>query len=117
MKINKKIVIGILLIIGILVFVRLLGFYYINKEGFENNQEIKTIISYWDNHTGFYSELLSKLNHYLYCKKNKINFKIAYNNWNYTYKEGWVDYFENNDLIFNNDKINDENIKKNAWLL
>jgi hypothetical protein len=109
-KKNSKYIIIILIITLIVVILYRLNNNNINEK-FENEQ-IKTIISQWDNHTGFYSELLSKLNHYIYCKKNKINFKISHNNWNYTFKDGWTDYFENNELTFNNDEENDNNVKK-----
>lgn len=85
-----------------------------NYEGFEN-ENIKNIVSKWDSvNSGFYSELLLKLNHYLYCKKHKINFKINTDSWQYKFKDGWIDYFENNELIFNNEPINDTNTKTMA---
>ena len=43
------------------------------------------------------------VNHYLYCKKYNINFKLNTSNWVYLYKDGWIDYFENFDLILNNE--------------
>jgi len=72
------------------------------------NPDYKTLISNWDNGSGFFSELLFKLNHYLYCKKYKINFKTNSDNWSYKYANGWIDYFE--DIMLNyNSNIGDNN--------
>jgi len=65
------------------------------------NPNYKTLISNWDNGSGFFSELLFKLNHYLYCKKYKINFKTNSDNWSYKYANGWIDYFEDIILDYN----------------
>ena len=53
-----------------------------------------SVISNWDNGSGFFSELAFKLNHYLYCKKYNLNFETPAVNWPYTYSEGWTDYFK-----------------------
>lgn len=34
------------------------------------------------------------MNHYLYCKKHKINFDIVSDHWLFKSNEGWRDYFE-----------------------
>jgi len=64
----------------------------------------KTLISNWDNGSGFYSELAFKLNHYLYCKKYNINYKTNSEHWSYKFKNGWTDYFLDVEL-----KLNDSN--------
>ena len=64
---------------------------------------VNTIVSNWDNVSGFYSELGFKLNHYLYCKKYKINFTTPAINWQYTFDKGWTDYFEDVKLSYHPD--------------
>ena len=54
---------------------------------------------------GFFSELFFSIHHYLYSKKNKINFNLETTNWLFKYKKGWEDYFENIDNIDNIDNI------------
>jgi hypothetical protein len=54
----------------------------------------KCIQSSLDNTAGFYSTLFFTMNHYLFCKKNKINFEMKSNNWLFKSKDGWTDYFE-----------------------
>ena len=77
------------------------------KENFSNSR-FKTLISNWDNSSGFYSVLNFKLNHYLYCKKYNINYKTNSDNWPYKYKNGWTDYFQNIELNLNNDFHNND---------
>ena len=102
-KYNKYIYIIILLLILILVYI-----YYYNNNKYNNKYEYfeqpkyNTLISNWDNGSGFYSELAFKLNHYLYCKKYNINYKTNSENWPYKYKNGWTDYFEDIELNLNN---------------
>ena len=52
---------------------------------------------------GFYSILFFVLNHYLYCKKNKLNYRMNTDNWLFKSVNGWVDYFENIELNYDND--------------
>jgi len=58
---------------------------------------------------GFYSILFFVLNHYLYCKKNKLNYKINTDNWLFKSMSGWIDYFEDIELNYDTD-ISKENI-------
>lgn len=91
----------IIFIIFIIYFV----YYNINIESFDNNI---SIVSQLSDAAGFYSQLFFLINHYIYCKENKINFKIDSINWVYKTNNGWTDYFEQIDLKFNdstNDKI------------
>jgi hypothetical protein len=52
---------------------------------------------------GFYSILFFVLNHYLYCKKNKLNYKMNTDNWLFKSINGWTDYFENIELNYDDD--------------
>ena len=52
------------------------------------------IISYMDEFAGFYSMLFFTANHYMYCKKNNIYFKLDTDKWLYKSKNGWTDYFK-----------------------
>jgi hypothetical protein len=77
----------------IFFFIILFFLYYlisIQIKPFEN----KYIISKLDHTAGFYSQLFFLINHYIYCKENKQNFKINSVNWIYRSKEGWTDYFK-----------------------
>ena len=49
---------------------------------------------------GFYSILFFVLNHYLYCKKNKLNYRMNTDNWLFTSINGWTDYFTNIELNY-----------------
>jgi hypothetical protein len=93
MKIKKNL---ILLLILILAIALINVFVSQNNENFEN----EIVISNLSKNAGFYSELFFLLNHYLYCKDNKINFKINSDNWLFKYKDGWTDYFEPIELKF-----------------
>lgn len=50
------------------------------------------------------------INHYIYSEKYKINFKIDSENWQYLYKNGWLDYF--NKELFNYNDFIEESITK-----
>ena len=52
---------------------------------------------------GFYSQLFFLINHYLYCKKNNINFIVNSDKWLFKYKNGWEDYFLNINIYEGND--------------
>ena len=74
---------------------------YSDIEQFEN----KTIISKLDHSAGFYSQLFFLINHYIYCKENKQNFRIDSVNWIYRSKMGWPDYFNPIELNYNKSNI------------
>ncbi len=97
-KKNKKLILLCLAIVFLIIFITYSSF---SVEKF-TQPDYNILISNWDNGSGFYSELLFKLNHYLFCKKYQINFKMNINNWPYTFKEGWIDYFE--DITLNYDQ-------------
>jgi hypothetical protein len=82
---------------------------------FFNTPTYKTLISHWDNGSGFYSVLAFKLNHYLFCKKYNINYKTTSHNWPYKFKNGWTDYFQDVELKLNEDnKDNKDNGSENS---
>lgn len=83
----------IVLCLGLLMLIILLTYYKISFEQF-TQPDYNILISNLDNGSGFYSELLFKLNHYLYSKKYSLDFKMINVNWPYTFKDGWTDYFE-----------------------
>ena len=69
----------------------------------ESKDKPLSIVSNWDNGSGFYSQIFFKLNHYLYCKKYNINFTMkAHSSGPYTIKDGWTDYFEDVKLTYTN---------------
>ena len=120
-KNNKDNFFGIIL--TLLLLLSLILFYYYNYKTKDNKYKknivetfeeprYKTLISNWDNGSGFYSELAFKLNHYLYCKKYNINYKTNSVKWPYKYKNGWTDYFLDVEL-----KLNDINTSDNPKLI
>ena len=95
-----------LYIIGIFVlFILFIIYFNTNIELFDNSNI--SIISKLKDDSGFYSQLFFMINHYIYCKENKINFKIDSSDWMYKYNYGWIDYFEQIELKFN-DSVNDK---------
>jgi hypothetical protein len=92
----KKIYIYLLVIfICVLIF---LSAYVEEKEYFTDKKGIQSILN---RSAGFYSMLFFTLNHYLYCKKNSLNFKIKSEDWLYKTDSGWTDYFKNTEINFN----------------
>jgi hypothetical protein len=93
----------------------------INKQNNNtNNYNNSLIISQLNNEHGygFYSRYFFLLNHYIYCKKNKINFKIDDSNWLFKYKYGYIDYFEDIKLNFYDDtQIKDTKIYKQGNII
>jgi len=62
---------------------------------------ILTIISNLDTKiAGLYSQLFCMMNHYIYSKDYRVNFKIDSTNWIYKSEHGWTDYFKPIDLTF-----------------
>lgn len=51
------------------------------------------IISIQNKSSGFFSQFFFVLNHYLYAKKNNLQFSLNTKNWLFKYKSGWNDYF------------------------
>jgi hypothetical protein len=84
MKIKYNYIIIFLLLLIIIT----LYYFYKNEENFDSLNSILT------RSVGFYSQLFFILNHYIYCKNNKINFRIISDDWTYKSEKGWEDYFE-----------------------
>lgn len=59
-----------------------------------------SLISILNNRGGFFSQFFFLMNHYIYCRINKINFVILSENWTYKSEKGWEDYFEPVTLSF-----------------
>lgn len=107
-NLNKFLVILILILIIVLYlcnynynykFKTIESFFY--EEAANNTQINNGVTINLDSH-GFFSQINFALNSYIYCKKNNINFKILSDLWIYKINDGWLDYFENIDLIFPN---------------
>jgi hypothetical protein len=98
-------------IIILLIIIIIIIFFLIRKKLEKFTDNYSCIISKWDNKCGFYCLLGLKLNHYLHCKKHKINYKTINENWPYTFKDGWTDYFEDINLNFDKNKCKDINTK------
>ena len=58
------------------------------------------MISVLNRAAGFFSQFFFTMNHYLYCKKRRINFKLDSSNWTFGYCNGWTDYFKSFDLVY-----------------
>ena len=57
--------------------------------------QIKTAVVFTlDSSAGFFSVFFMMCKAYLYAKTNKYDFYIDHDNWQYTYNEGWHDYFK-----------------------
>ena len=92
-----KIIVILTTILVLNVIILLLNTY---TECFETE---KNIISVLSNGPGFYASFFIMLNHYIYCKKHKKNFKINSENWLFKKQDGWTDYFKNIELKYNDD--------------
>jgi hypothetical protein len=74
------------------------------------------IVSSLNNISGFFSMLFFNMNHYIYCKKNNINFILNTDNWLFKYINGWEDYFININITHNNDYIDVINMNCNQLI-
>ena len=99
-----KIIVILTTILVINVIILLLNTY---TECFEKD---KNVISVLSNGPGFYASFFIMLNHYIYCKKHKKNFKINSENWLYKKQDGWTDYFKNTELKYN-DNVDTQQIE------
>jgi hypothetical protein len=75
-----------------------------SKESFDNFNDNITIVHKLGSIAGFYSQLFFLINHYIFCKENKQNFRIDSSEWIYKSKNGWTDYFKPTELNFHNSK-------------
>jgi hypothetical protein len=87
--------------ITFIIAVALIGFafYYQRTEAFENMSKT-TIVSSLDKRAGFYSMLFFTINHYIFCRNNRINFRINSDDWLFKSNKGWTDYFEDVQLRY-----------------
>jgi len=95
------------IVILFLCFIIIFGLYNTLSSQIEPFENIN-IISKLDNGAGFYSQLFFLINHYMYCKENKQNFKIDSEGWIYKSKDGWTDYFKPIELKYydsNDEKV------------
>jgi hypothetical protein len=76
-------------------------------------EKFNTIVSKIDMSAGFYSILFFLLNHYIYAKKNNLNFKINSSIWTYKTDKGWEDYFVPISLKLNDGDEEKEYFHKN----
>lgn len=80
----------------IIVFIVLVLIYYINfnqlKEGFKPVHKT-AIIFVLKSRAGFFSTFFFLVSAYLYAEEGNYDFFIDHEDWQYTYKEGWHDYF------------------------
>lgn len=60
------------------------------------------MISVLNRSAGFFSQFFFTINHYLYCKKHRINFTLDSSDWTFGIQHGWTDYFKSFDLVFEN---------------
>lgn len=67
------------------------------------------MISTLTSSAGFFSQFFFTMNHYIYCKKHRINFTLDTTHWLFSYKNGWTDYFKPIDLIFTTENTNQIN--------
>lgn len=72
LKKNKK---TIIICLALLILIILITYSKISFERF-TQPDYNVLISNLDNMIGFYTQLLVKLNHYLYCKKYSLDFKM-----------------------------------------
>ena len=93
-----KIIVILTTILVINVIILLLNTY---TECFEKDKNVISVLP--NTGSGFYAGFFCMLNHYIYCKKHKKNFKILSENWLFKKQDGWTDYFKNIELKYNDD--------------
>jgi len=93
------------IILLITIIFLIYSYLFTISEDFEDDSSI--IVSNLINDTGFgfFSQFFFLLNHYIYCKLNRKNFKIKSDTWLFKYKNGWSDYFNDIELKFNESDI------------
>lgn len=69
----------------------------------EKHQIYMYMISVLNRAAGFFSQFFFTMNHYIHCKKYKINFALDSTDWTFGYNQGWQDYFESINLNFPQD--------------
>ena len=98
---NKYYKIILLFLFIILVLSIQLLFYIENFEASDIDlTENNMIISDMGEGCGVFAMYFWTLNHYIFCKKNKKNFKMDTSKWKFKSIIGWTDYFENVELTY-----------------
>jgi len=97
---------NIITFIFVIIIIFLLFILY--KQNVYETFDSTLIITNLDNKAGFYSMFFFLLNHYIYCKKNKTNFKIKSDKWLFNSNQGWSDYFEPTELVYNSNVSNNK---------
>jgi hypothetical protein len=95
---SKLLLVVIILISAIIIVLNI--YFSEGIDGFSdkiNPVEFDTLATNMGGESGFYSQILCNIRHWLYAKKHGLNFKMTTNNWHYTLDKGWEDYFENLD--------------------
>ena len=65
-----------------------------------------SVITILNKSAGFFSQFFFMANHFVYAIKNNLVHKIDGSNWLFNYNLGWYDYFENNYLSVNTNRVN-----------
>jgi len=58
------------------------------------------IVSILNRSAGFFSQFFFTINHYIYCMKHRVSFKLKSDDWTFLYQSGWTDYFLPFDIHF-----------------
>lgn len=95
---------SVLFILSILLIFIIIFTILNSKESFDNSNDNITIVHKLGSNAGFYSQLFFLINHYIYCKENKQNFRIDSSEWIYKSINGWTDYFKPIELNFHKSK-------------
>jgi hypothetical protein len=107
MKLKNKFLLLSIIFFVLLCVVLFVNIYFIyRKKDSKNNG----IISVLDNSSGFFSMFFFTLNHYLYCKKNNISFKIESDDWLFKKELGWEDYFIPIEITNNNNNTESKKV-------
>jgi len=107
MKLNKWLT-STKFIVSLYIGVIILLIFFLYKIVVYENFEDTIVVSNLDSSAGFYSMFFFTLNHYIYCKRNKIGFRIKSDNWLFKSSIGWTDYFEPVELTFHNNPTNEQ---------
>jgi hypothetical protein len=65
----------------------------------------RAVVAVLNTKAGFFAEYFTLVRAFLYAKKQNIPFFIDHDNWHYTFKEGWHDYFEGLNILDKNEKF------------
>jgi hypothetical protein len=74
----------------------------------------KAIVCVLDSAGGFFAVYHTLIRAYLYAKKLNVPFFIEHDNWQYTYKDGWHDYFKSLNILNKEDHYDEIERFKNG---